>query len=236
MHRFYIPNPNIENGILDIKESDIVYQASKVLRMHVGSELSIFNDAQQEFKAEISNMDRHIVSVKIIDEIKRDTEPKLKIHLYQAIPKKTALLELVIQKATEIGVSHIHPMITKRTEKRQLGKFERLKTIAKEAAEQSRRLSVPVIHKPIEFKETIKGVKNTYIAYENEKSKMLNELLQGIDNAGEAHILIGPEGGFDNEEIDFATKNNAKLFGLGSRILRTETASIASLSLILLRG
>ncbi len=207
----------------------------KVLRMKTGSKFTFFNELEREWMAEVLEIGRRTAIANVKDVVQRDTEPKMDIHLYQAIPKKTALFELVIQKATEIGVSHIYPLITKRTEKRRLTKFERLQTIAIEATEQCRRLSVPTVHHPVDFNDTIKKAKEAYVAYEYETSKTLDQYYPEIKKQKEAHIFIGPEGGFDQKEIDFALRHKAKLFTLGPRILRTETASIASLSLILLR-
>jgi len=234
MHRFYIPNPDIKEGILEVEDSRILHQMTKVLRMKPGDKFTIFNELKREWAAEILELNKRKALANIGDIIERETEPDIEVHLYQAIPKKPALFEWVIQKATEIGVSHIYPLITQRTEKRRLAKFERLQTIVIEASEQCRRLSVPVLHHPVDFNETVKKVK-AYVAYEYETSKTMDEYLKEIKKQKEAHLFIGPEGGFDQKEIDFALKNKASLFTLGPRILRTETAAIASSSLILLR-
>lgn len=236
MYRFYIPSPDIRNNVIDISDPRLVFQLSKVLRMRAGSKFSFFTEKEKEFSVEILEIDRRKVLGNIVEEIKRDTEPDIEVHLYQAIPKKSALFELVIQKATEIGVSHIYPLITDRTEKNRQGKFERNLAIATEAAEQSRRLKIPFIHHPVSFHDTIEKVDNAYVAYEYEDKKLLTDYLPRIKKTKIAHIFIGPEGGFDQKEIDHAMANNASLFSFGPRILRTETASIAALSIILLSG
>ncbi len=234
MQRFYISSPDIKKGIIEIHDSRIVFQAVKVLRMRTGSQFSVFDEKGKEVLVEVLEIDRRKIIGNVMETIKRDTESKLDIHLYQAIPKKTALFEMIVQKATEIGVTHIYPLVTDRTEKKRLSKFERLQLIAIEAAEQSRRTKIPTIHHPVNFSDVVKKVKNAYLAYEYEEKKKLSDYLPVIKKNKEAHIFIGPEGGFEQKEIDLALKNNVKLFTFGPRILRTETASISALSIILL--
>lgn len=234
MHRFYLPSPDITSKVLEIKEHRILHQLNKVLRMKPGHKFALFDDQQNEWVVEILEINKRSLTANVLEAIKRNTEPKLEVHLYQALPKKTALFELVIQKATEIGVSHIYPLITKRTEKNRLSKFERMQLIAIEAAEQSRRLKIPIIHHPVNFDEAISAKSPSYIAFEYEEKTTLVHHLPKLKKQNEAHLFIGPEGGFEQQEIDLALKHKAQPFSLGPRILRTETAAIASLSLILL--
>lgn len=234
MQRFYIPLPDIKKDTIKIHEPRVVFQTNRVLRMHTGSRFNVFNEKGEEFLVEILEINRRKLTGNIIEKIKQNTEPKIGIHLYQAIPKKTALFELVVQKATEIGVSHIYPLVTKRTEKNSLSKFDRLLTIAMEAAEQSGRTKVPIIHPPVAFDQVITKTKNAYLAYEHEEKKTLGDYLSEIKKNRNAHLFIGPEGGFDQQEIDLALSNGVKMFTFGPRILRTETAALSALSIILL--
>lgn len=234
MHRFYIPSPDIQDKIIEIQDNRIVFQAWKVLRMKTGSRFSIFNEKGKEVLVEILEMNRRKIVGNVIEAIERKTESGIEVHLYQAIPKKTALFEWVIQKATEIGVSYIYPLVTERTEKNRISKFERMELIAIEATEQSRRTKVPIIRHPVNFDQAIQKVSNPYVAYEYEEKKFLNEYLPVIQKRKEAHLFIGPEGGYSQKEIDLALKNKANLFTFGPRILRTETAAISALSLMLL--
>lgn len=235
MHRFYIPSPDTQEKILEITDSRIVFQMLKVLRMKAGSKFSFFDGNGKEFAVEVLEVGKRKILANVIEPILREVESEIEVSLYQAIPKKTALFELVVQKAVEIGASHIYPLITQRTEKHRLSKFERLQTIAIEATEQCRGLKIPEIHHPVTFEETVKKHPGAYIAFEYEAKKTLDDYYEEIKKNGNAHLMIGPEGGFDQKEIDFALKNKAKPFSLGSRILRTETAAISALSLILLR-
>jgi len=176
---------------------------------------------------------RHIVG-NIKEEIKKNVEPKLHVALYQAIPKKPALFELIVQKATEIGVTEIFPLITERTQKRRLSKFDRLVTIATEAAEQSGRTKVPVIRHPVNYDEVVPKLKHGFIAYEYEDEKFLSDYSDEIAKSDQINIIIGPEGGLSENEIALTEEADLKPFSLGKRILRMETAAIAALSLVLL--
>jgi 16S rRNA (uracil1498-N3)-methyltransferase len=236
MHRFYIKSPDISKNVLDISDQRIIFQLTKVLRMKTGSRFNVFDESGRERAVEVLEINRHNALCNILEDVKRKTESEIEVNLYQAIPKKPALFELVIQKATEIGVSQIYPLITNRTENNRLSKFDRMQTIAIEATEQSRRTRIPVIHHPVAFNDVIEKTKNSYVAYEYEKSKNLSDYLPIIRKAKIANIFIGPEGGFEQKEIDFASENKTSLFTFGPRILRTETAAISALSIILLSG
>lgn len=235
MHRFYLPSPDITASVIEITDQRVLFQLNKVLRMKPGKQIKIFDENGNENRIEILEINRKKLLGNVIEKVERQTEPNIDVHLYQAIPKKTALFELVIQKATEIGVTHIYPLVTHRTEKHRLSKFERMQSIAIEATEQSRRLKVPIIHHPVAFRDTIEKVAHqAYIGYEYEDSKKLMDYLPQIQKDGVAHLFIGPEGGFEQDEIDFAIKQKANLFTLGPRILRTETAAVVSLGMMLL--
>lgn len=235
MHRFYLPSIDISGNVIEIDDHRVIYQLTKVLRMKAGKKIAVFDENHNEYVVEILEINRRRILANQLEPIHRETESTLNLSLYQAIPKKPALFEWVIQKATEIGVSHIYPLLTQRTEKHRLSKFERMQIIAIEAAEQSRRTRIPVIHHPVNFNEVVKKFTNqVYIGYEYESGQKLIDLLPTIRQQKTVHLMIGPEGGFEQVEIDFAEGEGAHLFTLGPRILRTETAAISSLSLIML--
>jgi len=218
---------------LEIQDNRIVHQAGKVLRMRKNDFFHVF-DGKKEWLVQITELSKRRIMVKRAKEVENKADPKVKVSLYQAIPKKPALFELVVQKATEIGVSEIFPLITSRTEKRRMSKFQRLQLIAMEAAEQCRRLSIPVIRHPVNYDEIIGKLSNGFIAYEYEGTKYLADYKKELRSADEIQIIIGPEGGLSELELALAEKSNVKPFTFGPRILRTETAAIAALSLILL--
>lgn len=235
MHRFYLEKPDISRNLVTITDKRIVHQTSRVLRMWNDDEFRIFDENGNEHLIKIIEINQRKILARVIGPIENNAEPSINVSLYQAIPKKPALFELVIQKATEIGVTAIYPLITERTEKRRLGKFDRMLAIAMEATEQCGRVKVPLIHHPINFEDVIGHVKNAYIGYEYEGKKFLSDY-KDMYKEKDIQIIIGPEGGFSQKEIELAEKSSAKPFTLGPRILRTETAAIAALSLALLNG
>ncbi|MBU1682347.1 16S rRNA (uracil(1498)-N(3))-methyltransferase [Patescibacteria group bacterium] len=220
--------------MLIISDKRIVHQTGKVLRMWKEDRFQVFDDNGDEFVVEIESINKFRIIAEIVETVKSDTEPSVEVSLYQAVPKKPALFELVVQKATELGVARIFPLITERTEKRRITKFERLFSIAMEATEQSGRTKIPVIQHPVTFEDVIGGLSNPYIGYEYEGKKYLLNYGDSLYKGNELQIIIGPEGGLSQHEIDLAKEAKVKPFTLGPRILRTETAAISALSLVLL--
>jgi len=233
VHRFYLPSLALRGEHLIIEENRIVFQCGKVLRMRTDDFFQVF-DGHQEWLVQIEEINRQRIITKKIQDIENKAEPKVKVSLYQAIPKKPALFELVVQKATEIGVSEIFPLVTERTEKHRMSKFQRLELIAMEATEQCGRMHIPVIRHPADYEEIIGKLSNGFIAYEYEGTKYLADYEKNLKGAKEIQIIIGPEGGLSEAEVELAKASNVKPFSLGTRILRTETAAIASLSLMML--
>lgn len=234
MHRFYIESPDIQENLLSITDRRIVHQLGKVLRMWKGDKFSVFDEKGREWSVEIIDLNRHQALTNVLEEVKNQSEAKVKVALFQAIPKKPALFELVVQKATELGAAEIYPLITERTEKRRLGKFDRLFKIAMEATEQCGGTRIPLIHHPVALENIPTLLTRAYVAYEYAKGKGLLDYQEQFKE-GELQIIIGPEGGFSEKEIGILKKAGVKTFTLGPRILRTETAAIAALSLILAR-
>lgn len=234
MHRFYLPSLDFKDDVLHIEEKRIVFQAQKVLRMKPGTVFHVF-DAQKEYLVKVLEFGKKYLKVERVSEAKNDTEPELKVALYQGIPKKPAIFELVVQKATEIGVKEIYPFVTERTESRRMPKMDRLNMIALEATEQCGRLEIPKIHHPVNYEEVIGQLSNGFIAYEYEDKHFLNDYDKDFKNADDVQILIGPEGGLSESEISLAKEAGVKPFSLGKRILRTETAAVAALAQVLMR-
>ncbi len=233
MHRFYLQSLDFNRDYLEIFDHRVVYQTGKVLRMWNDDFFRLF-DGEKEYQVQIEEINKRRILVKKVEEVKNKAEPKVKVSLYQAIPKKPALFEMVVQKATEIGVSEIFPLVTDRTEKRRMSKFDRLQLIAMEATEQCGRMNIPVIRHPVNYDEIVGKLSNGFIAYEYEGSKHISDYEKDLKGAREIQIIIGPEGGLSESELELAKESSVRPFTLGSRILRTETAAIAALSLIML--
>ena len=175
------------------------------------------------------------LSIKIIKKLDEDSELKNHVTLYYCLSKGDKN-DLVIQKATELGVKRIVLVSSKRCvvkydNKNVDKKLERFKKIAKEASEQSHRLLIPDIEGPLDLKKLDKVIqeKNLLVAYEGNKDDKAFYINKDIDSIG---ILIGPEGGLDLEEIKYLNNIGFINISLGKRILRTETAAIYALSVI----
>jgi 16S rRNA (uracil1498-N3)-methyltransferase len=166
----------------------------------------------------------------------------VKIHLFQGLPKSDKM-ELIIQKAVELGVEEITPVemnrcVVKIEEKKKKSKKERWQSIAESAAKQSKRVVIPKVNDIISYKQFLEKSEELsvlLVPYENKEGmKATKEALKEIKSGDTVGIIIGPEGGFDEKEIDLVTGKNGKTISLGSRILRTETAAIASVTMCML--
>lgn len=242
MHRFYVTKEQIHNEQITITGPDVNH-IKNVLRMGPGDELIICNGQGKDCYCIITMVsDREIITE--IKEIKETgTELPAKIILFQGIPKKDKM-ELIIQKAVELGVAEIVPVMTKRVivkledRKKEARKLERWQAIAESAAKQSGRGIIPQIKSVQTFEEAINHVKKMdigLIPYENAKDmEDTRSIIGSLTGKSSIGIFIGPEGGFDKAEIDMAEKNGVIPITLGKRILRTETAGLAILSMITL--
>lgn len=212
----------ISKGKVEISNKEVFHQLRIVLKKKIGEKIILFN-GRQECVAEIKNYLKDRVKVEILEIRENKREPKTLVSLYCSVLKKQNF-ELVVQKTTEIGVKEIVPLICKNTVKQGLN-LERLKKIAKEASEQSGRLILPEISKPLKFKEAVKKVENfnSKIIFDISGKDFSNNNFK--DNKKFA-IFVGPEGGWDKEEIELATRENFEILNLGKLNLRAETAAI----------
>lgn len=238
MHKFFISESNIHDNNVDIYGDDVKH-IYKVLRLKEGEKININNSQGKEYIGEITYIDKMKVQVHLLEELQIQNESLVDIVLFQGLPK-SAKMDLIVQKATELGVSEITPIITERVViKNELGEFnktERWKRIALEASKQSKRGLIPSIKVPIEFHELLKLIKNVdlvVVPYENEKGYGIKQMIKEIDKTVKSiAIVIGPEGGFEKKEIELLSENGAKIITLGPRILRTETAGFVCVSLL----
>lgn len=237
-NRFYIPDLKTSSDKIRLTDKKTVHQITRVLRLKIGDTFFVFSQGE-DVEVKILNIQENNIEGSIINKKKKQTESNINITLYQALLKKDNF-EWVVQKATELGVKKIVPLVTEHTIIREISKNKqaRYEKIAIEATEQCGGIKPPEITNPLEYNVTTQeiskkeGVK--IIPWEGEKYNKISEAInkQNI----EYHIIIGPEGGFSPEEIEFAKKNNITTVSLGQRILRAETAAIATISLILLNG
>ena len=240
MDRFFVDKNNIdlENGTCIIEGEDVKH-ISKVLRCKVGEKLEICDKDNSEYVCEITEINKNQVDLNILEknEIKRESD--LKVKLYQGLPKSTKM-EFILQKLTEVGVDEIILVSTKRSvvkvdDKKEGKKLERWERIIYEAAKQSKRGKIPTLRGVLSFDEALEDMKNNDMnicPYENEKTVSIKSAIRGsdINNIG---IFVGPEGGFEEEEIQTLQDIDSKVVSLGPRILRTETASVVASSIVL---
>lgn len=231
LHRFFLPFSSTDNSLI-ITDQEIVNQIKNVLRLKVGDEILIFN-GEEERKGKIEEIARNAIRIILKEEVINLREPKIKVKLFCSLLKKDNF-ELVVQKATEVGVKEIYPIISKRTVKFDFKK-ERMDKIIKEASEQSMRISLPILHQTISFQEALKeSSQNQLNVFCDLSSPLFSEILKEkliskkIDSLG---VFIGPEGGWSEEEIHLAKDNNFLMVKLSDLVFRSETAAIIAVYL-----
>ncbi|MDD3223848.1 MAG: 16S rRNA (uracil(1498)-N(3))-methyltransferase [Clostridium sp.] len=240
MHKFFSDENCTVGNNINIKGEDVKH-IYKVLRLKEGEIVNINNCRGEEFTAEIVYIDKTKVTCKIISKSDINNESKLKIYLFQGMPKSSKM-DLIVQKNTELGVSSVTPVITERViVKNSLGdnkKIERWNKIALEASKQSKRSLIPKVNEAVDFNNMISEIKNydlVVVPYENKKEfgiKALKAKLKDKEITNCA-IVIGPEGGFEESEIEMLKEIGAEIVTLGPRILRTETAGFTCTALIM---
>lgn len=243
MHKFFTEPHNItENqGII---LGDDVKHIYKVLRLSEGEEVVLNNCEGTEYLGKISSISKSEVVVDIIEKLDINNESKIKIHLFQGLPKGQKM-DLIVQKGTELGIYEFIPTITSRVDVKLKGEFkklDRLNRIALEASKQSKRSIIPKVREVINFDEAINELNNmdlVVIPYENAEDfgikslmRKLNDENVNFENIKEIGIVIGPEGGFEEDEINKLKDNGAHIVTLGKRILRTETAGFTATALL----
>ncbi len=233
MPKFFTKPDYIYGNELKIVGEDVSH-ISKVLRMSVGGNIIVCDGEGNDYDAVISSISKTEVVAEITGKYVCDAEPCVEVTLYQALPKQ-GKMEYIIQKNTELGVSKIVPVYTKRCVVKPSDKTERWQKVAEAAAKQSGRGIIPAVVPAISFAEAIEQMKGFDLAimpYECEEENGLKSVLQSCEYKN-ISIFIGPEGGFDLKEVDSAIKAGVRTVTLGKRILRTETAASAVLPIIM---
>lgn len=231
---------SLEDKTLTITGSDYNHIAN-VLRMKVGEELSVsLRDSEdgKEYRYGIEEITEDTVVCRLRF-IKEDgLELPSKVYLFQGLPKADKM-ELVIQKCVELGVYQVIPVSTKRSivkldEKKAESKIKRWQSISEAAAKQSKRRIIPEVSKPVTMKQAVEMAKEMdvrLIPYElAEGMDKTREIINSIEPGQSVAIFIGPEGGFDDKEIELCRENGIEPITLGKRILRTETAGFTVLA------
>lgn len=245
MHRFFVSPDAINGDTVFISGEDLVHMV-QVLRFKAGDHLLVFDGTGPEHEVELVSVEKNRAVGRIIRTYKPDTEPETRVILFQGMPKSDKM-EWIIQKTVELGVAQIVPVITRYSVVRNAdGKQKRWNRISREACKQSGRVLIPEVQEPVEYCRVLgmwrsissdesSGLSLPVFCYENETEKCLKDLLKcyNINCVKTVGIFVGPEGGFSEEEIRLAKDYGIIPVGLGNRILRTETAAIAVMSVIM---
>jgi 16S rRNA (uracil1498-N3)-methyltransferase len=223
----FISDFDLRQDSLSIFDKEILNQVKNVLRLKSGSQIMLADGRANEALAEITEFGGDYLRVKLLQKEVNDKESGRKVILYCSILKRENF-ELVVQKATEVGVAEIVPLVCERTVKTGFKK-ERLQKITKEAAEQSGRGIVPILYEPMDFGQAVKQAqqndRNFLFDLSGEKLLMsdINSLKQKT-----VGIFIGPEGGWSNFEMDLTRQREFKIVSLGKLTLRAETAAVVA--------
>ncbi len=240
MYHFFVTQEQIGSDSILIKGSDVNH-IKNVLRMKTGEEILISNGVDKDYLCKITSISSDEVEAEILSIDEEGTELPVKLYLFQGLPKSDKM-ELIIQKAVELGVYQVIPVQTKRCvvkldKKKEETKLKRWNAVAESAAKQSKRIIIPEVKGVMSFKEAMEYAKEfhiTVIPYEHAKGMAeTKEILGSVTPGKSVGIFIGPEGGFEDSEVDHAVSSGAKPVTLGKRILRTETAGLAILSVLM---
>ena len=240
MHRFFVEEPAMGEQTITITGGDVNH-IKNVLRMSVGDKICVINGQNnKEYYCEITAIGNEAVDTKICEIRESDQELANRIVLFQGLPKSDKM-ELIIQKAVELGVWKIVPVSTERTvvkldAKKEANKRKRWMNISESAAKQSGRLCIPEVTQVVSYRDALEMAKKMdvrLIPYElAEGMEKTRELMSSIQPGQSVAVFIGPEGGFESSEIEKAIEIGAWPITLGKRILRTETAGLVTLAML----
>lgn len=240
MYQFFVDDAQIGREFVTITGADVNH-IKNVLRMKAGEKIRISNQQGCDYYCEISEVTDTFVQADILNEDAASTELPSKIYLFQGIPKGDRM-ETVIEKAVELGVYEIIPVamkycVVKLDAKKEAAKVARWQKQAEAAAKQSKRSIIPKIHPVMSYKEAVEYAMQCdvhLVPYENERGMQgTREALSTIKAGTSVSVMIGPEGGFAEDEIA-QVKDSMQVISLGKRILRTDTAGIAVMSMLML--
>ena len=240
MHHFFVTPQQISGDKIRIEGGDVNHMKN-VLRMKLHEKAEISDGKSRTYLCEVEAYEEDVAVLHILEEMEADTEPASKLYLFQGLPKSDKM-ELIVQKAVELGVYQVIPVAMKRSvvrldDKKAAKKADRWNSIAESAAKQAGRNRIPEVIMPLSYKEALKMAEEldvTLLPYELAGGmEVTREVIRQIKSGQSVGIFIGPEGGFEPEEVDAAVSMGAKVITLGRRILRTETAGLATLAVLM---
>lgn len=240
MHHFFVTPQQISGDKIRIEGGDVNHMKN-VLRIKLHEKAEISDGESRTYLCEVEAYEEDVAVLHILEEMEADTEPASKLYLFQGLPKSDKM-ELIVQKAVELGVYQVIPVAMKRSvvrldDKKAAKKADRWNSIAESAAKQAGRSRIPEVTMPLSYNEALKMAEEldvTLLPYELAGGmEVTREVIRQIKSGQSVGIFIGPEGGFEPEEVDAAVSMGAKVITLGRRILRTETAGLATLAVLM---
>jgi len=232
LHRFFIEEHLRNKKDISVFDDELIHQWKDVFRLRASDKVILLDNTGFEYLSEIVELHKGKVEVKIIEGTVADSTPKKEVWLFAALIKKDNY-EWILEKGTELGVSHFVPVLTDRTEKKELN-MERALKIVKEASEQSGRGKLPEVHEPMSL-EDILAMPDTFpknvLAFHIGGEKFVPDFHNAKQEIG---IFVGPEGGWSDREVTLFKEKNVQVYSLGHQVLRAETAAIVIPALLLL--
>ena len=261
MSRFFVAPEDIGAEYITIENKEDLHHMHKVLRLKAGDEIDVSDGDMWEYHGRIASLEPECCQVEILDKQKFSAEPEAKITLFQGIPKQ-GKMELIVQKAVELGACGIVPVFMDRTVVTDKGNFgkkiQRWQKVSNEAVKQCKRGIIPQVEDAVKMPEVIRrfeGFDLVLFPYENEDGTTIKDVLRPLSDlmvcgsdaedgmtAGDAGkparpekiaIIIGPEGGFSEKEAAQIVEAGGKSVSLGKTTLRTETAGLAAIAMTL---
>lgn len=240
MHHFFVTPSQVTESVIYVEGQDVNHMKN-VLRMKPGEQVGISDGNNQKYICEVSQYEENRAILLIREKMEADTELSSKLYLFQGLPKSDKM-EFIIQKAVELGAYEVIPVATRRSvvkldPKKAAKKVERWGSISESAAKQAGRSLIPDVAEVMSYAEALKKARELdviLIPYElAEGMDETKRKIRSIKRGQSVGIFIGPEGGFEKEEVEQAVENGAFPITLGRRILRTETAGLAILSVLM---
>lgn len=240
MYQFFVPDESVGQERITICGADANH-IGNVLRMKPGERIRVSAASGRSFFCRIETISRESVTASIEEQDTLGTEFAHRVYLFQGLPKGDKM-ELIVQKAVELGACEVIPVamkhcVVKLDEKKAKSRTARWQAIAESAAKQAKRTVIPRVREPVGWEKALIEAQKlpvVLVPYENERGlSATRERIRAIPEGADIGVMIGPEGGFAGEEIAAARERGMHLISLGRRILRTETAGLAALSMLI---
>ena len=229
LQRFFIETGLTLGKEIAIDDAELSNQVVRVFRKRTGDQIILLDNSGFEFLTNITSLNKKGIEVYVEEKKEVENKQKNEVTLFASLIKKDKF-EWVLEKCTELGVSHFIPVVSERSEKKDLN-IERVKKILKEASEQSERGIIPTICEPISLREALENTDFPVFAFHLFGENFNTEKIKNISRMG---VLVGPEGGWGEKDLEIFREKNIACVTLGSQVLRAETASVVVASKILL--